>query len=1041
MARHAFVSAAVAVAASAVLVTAFGPVSTAVAVDTAQETVVPATYRSSNLTANVIYTNSTAGGDGAGAQGVFHRLEGHSATVWTRYSDGESFDVPTAMGGSTFYNGGTGSDVLAYHHGDGRIDLWNAVDGTTSTVQVPSNQSVYGVFGTTVATNQNVTYADGTTGKVKRLLTPGADGMTNEVTVGGAPEGMVLGGPVRGDADGFVFRATLDGSPRLAQVDPKSGQVVSWTSALPSGTSITVRLSPDHVVAYAGGNATTAYVYSRADLTADPVAVTLDNPVSTGVSPTGVAIVGDWLVHQPGGRGQVTAVPIAGGDPVTLLAASNGGISVAQDGTAVVVGRTGADDWGVQHITAGADGKPTVTLVKALPKPPYPIQGLSLDQGRLVEADESYSGGRDTFGRTVAATGTPTYGARSNYDGTDVLLGICSTTDVGCSQLFGTAAGRTVWLERGAGGSADSEVDLLRAHGPGNSLWEHDIPVGGQITDVSGEYVLYTTATQQYVYEIGDYAGPKVARTPGAAALSGDLLWTASATTHGQVSAYDLAAKKTVETLTLDDGGCAPTELQANGRYLYWNCGGTTAGVYDRTAKKSVPVPADEAKLGDGYVVTHDRTAGKLVLTTVAGGTPVSRVIGDLPDTGVSQRDVRWTVDESGSNAAYVDGAQQIHLVPSGVPQQPLRLLSPAQNAASVDPTPIDTTPDPLTTLLLSKPTSGWRLTVRSKATGRVVDTAESTASARGELKVGWFGMDRTVPGDVPVPNGTYEWSLSVTPADGTGALQATGSVRIRTGSPVRHDQVGSDGIGDLLTLNSSGTTLAFQQGTGKGGFAGTVSGKGWSAKTLAVPYGDLNNDRCNDALVRTPGGALRAYKPACGAALTPSTSYTSLGTSGWNQYDVLTSPGDLNKDGRPDLIARNSATGAVYLYKTTSTGKLSARVKLYDNWKTYKKVVGAGDLNGDGVGDLVAQDKANNLYRYYGTGKGGFGGRVKIATGWGSSYNAVVGVGDITGDGKNDLVMRDTAGNLYRGTGSGKGTFAARVKIATGWQGYKGLF
>ncbi|MFD5540414.1 FG-GAP repeat domain-containing protein, partial [Streptomyces sp. NPDC127079] len=1013
-------------------VTVAGPVGTAVAVGTAQETVVPATYRSSNLTASLLYTNPLSGGDGAGTQGVFHQLEGHARAVWTRYSDGESFDTPSAMGDSTFYNRGTGSDVLAYvHGGDGRIDLWNAVDGTTGTVRMPSGQSLYGVFGTTVATNQTVTATDGTTTRVKRLLTPGADGTTNEVIVGGAPEGMVIGGPVRGDADGFVFRATLNGSPVLAVVDPKSGQVEGWTSALPSGTNLGIRLSPDHIVVYAGGSATTAYVYSRADLTADPVAVTLDSAVSS----SGLAVVGDWLVHQPGGRGQVTAVPIAGGAPVTLLAASNSGLSVGPDGTAVVVGGSGADDWGVRHITAGADGRPVATEAKALPRPPYPIQGLSLDQGRLVEADNSYYGGRDTFGRTVAAAGTPTYGARSNYDGRDVVLSSCPATDVGCSQLFGTATDRTVWLERGTGAH-----DRLRANGPARySFWEDGVPAGGRITDVSGEYVLYTTDTQQYVYKIGDSAGPKVTRTTGAAALSGGLLWTASATTPGQVGAYDLAAKRTVETLTLDNGGCAPTELQANGRYLYWNCG-TTAGVYDRTTKKSVPVPGDEAKLGDGFLVTHDKAAGKLVLTTVADGTPVSRVVGDLPDTGVSQRDVRWTVDESGANAAYVDGEEQIHLVPSGVSEQPLRLLAPAQSATTVAPRTVDTTPDTLTSMLLSKPASGWKLTVRSKATGEVVDTADG-GETRGALTVGWFAMDRKKPGDVPVPNGAYTWTLSVTPADGAGApLQATGSVRIEAGTPVRRDHVGADGFGDLLTLNSSGT-LTFQKGTGTGGFAGKVSGNGWAAKTVAVPFGDLNEDRCNDVLVRLPSGALRAYLPDCGAALTPSTGSWNLGTSGWNQYDVLTSPGDVTGDGRPDLLARNAATGAVYLYRTTGTGRLSARTQLYGDWKTYKKVVGAGDLNGDGIGDLVAQDRANNLYRYYGTGKGGFGGRVRIATGWGASYNALVGVGDITGDGKNDLVARDTAGNLYRLSGTGGGTFAARVKIATGWQGYKAIF
>ncbi|MFJ4690713.1 FG-GAP repeat domain-containing protein [Streptomyces sp. NPDC088766] len=52
-----------------------------------------------------------------------------------------------------------------------------------------------------------------------------------------------------------------------------------------------------------------------------------------------------------------------------------------------------------------------------------------------------------------------------------------------------------------------------------------------------------------------------------------------------------------------------------------------------------------------------------------------------------------------------------------------------------------------------------------------------------------------------------------------------------------------------------------------------------------------------------------------------------------------------------------------------------------------------------------------------------------------------LVGVGDITGDGKADLVARDTAGVLWRMPGTGKGTFSARVRTATGWQGCKGLF
>ncbi|MEV3966455.1 VCBS repeat-containing protein, partial [Nocardia sp. NPDC050193] len=470
---------------------------------------------------------------------------------------------------------------------------------------------------------------------------------------------------------------------------------------------------------------------------------------------------------------------------------------------------------------------------------------------------------------------------------------------------------------------------------------------------------------------------------------------------------------------------------QAVGRWLYWACDGR-AGVFDRTAGASVAVPAGEAGLGDGFVVTHDRRNGKLVLTTVTGAVPASRVIGDLPDTGLPQRDVRWTVDESGSNAAYVDDLQRVHLVPSGVAQQPLRLLDPARKAAETSPGH-----HTLTTALLSKPASGWVLKVRSKATGKTVGGTDGGA-VRGELNVDWD------PG-ATLPNGRYDWTLSVTPADGVGApLELGGEVRMLRGTAVRHDYAGPqafpDGTGDLLALTSPGT-ITFRQGDGKGAFPSALSAGGWPAGILPVPAGDMTGDRCDDVLVRLSNGSLRLYRPVCGAALKPTTPYTTLGTTGWTQFDVLTSPGDLTKDGRPDLIARNPKTGAVYLYKGTSAGKLAAPVKLYANWKSYKKIIGVGDLNGDGIGDLLAQDTSDNLYRYIGKGNGTFTARVKLFAGWGASYNAVVGAGDITGDGKADLVARDTAGGLYRLPGTGTGTFGARVKIGAGWQKYKGIF
>ncbi|MER7692123.1 VCBS repeat-containing protein [Streptomyces sp. NPDC097610] len=88
-----------------------------------------------------------------------------------------------------------------------------------------------------------------------------------------------------------------------------------------------------------------------------------------------------------------------------------------------------------------------------------------------------------------------------------------------------------------------------------------------------------------------------------------------------------------------------------------------------------------------------------------------------------------------------------------------------------------------------------------------------------------------------------------------------------------------------------------------------------------------------------------------------------------------------------------------------------------------------------------VGTATSNNLWRYAGTATGGFRARVKVADSWGASYNVVVGAGDITGDGRADIVSRDTSGKLWRNNGDGMGSFGPRTGIAAGWQGYKALY
>lgn len=558
---------------------------------------------------------------------------------------------------------------------------------------------------------------------------------------------------------------------------------------------------------------------------------------------------------------------------------------------------------------------------------------------------------------------------------------------------------------------------------------------GGRFVDATGRYYVYNAAStgKQYVDDVDHYYVTDVRRTRAitAASVWGSALWTPG-TGNGTVTAYNLVTKKTAQVST--GAPCMIKELQVIGRWIYWNCGPAgAAGVYDRTAKKNIKVPSGAALVGDGYLVRHDRSVGKLMLTDYhTGAASAPRAVADLPaGSTADQRRQTWTVDKFGGDIAYVGPDKAIRIVPSGVPSQPLAMIDAVVGSDGVDPRGRYGVNVWDGYWQLNKG-AHWAFTVKD-AQGRVERTIKGSGAS---VDLSWDL--KTDAGTYPY-NGRKTWSLRATAAEGAGTYTTGGTLGYAGGLMGHHDQVGYS-YGELATLNSSGT-LGLYGTDGKGTFDWRkVSAAAWPSGTYAVPFGDMDTDRCAEMLMRMPNGELRRYRGKCGYSYSPSDSHTSLGT-GWKAYNVLTSPGDLTGDGRPDLLARKASTGDIHLFANGGSGKLQAGVRIASGWSIYDKVVGAGDLTGDRVGDVLVRDRAGTLWRYDGTGAGRLKGRVKVFSNWGGSYNAVVGVGDITGDAKNDLVARDTAGNLYRQAGTGRGSFGARVKIATGWQGYKGLF
>ncbi|MDX6331592.1 MAG: hypothetical protein QOI83_3975, partial [Streptomycetaceae bacterium] len=77
-------------------------------------------------------------------------------------------------------------------------------------------------------------------------------------------------------------------------------------------------------------------------------------------------------------------------------------------------------------------------------------------------------------------------------------------------------------------------------------------------------------------------------------------------------------------------------------------------------------------------------------------------------------------------------------------------------------------------------------------------------------------------------------------------------------------------------------------------------------------------------------------------------------------------------------------------------------------------------------------------LYKGTGSATKPFAARIQVRTGW--AYTKLVATGDMNNDGIADLLVRDSSGVLwlYKGTGKAtSGIFAARVRIGAGWNQY----
>ncbi len=223
---------------------------------------------------------------------------------------------------------------------------------------------------------------------------------------------------------------------------------------------------------------------------------------------------------------------------------------------------------------------------------------------------------------------------------------------------------------------------------------------------------------------------------------------------------------------------------------------------------------------------------------------------------------------------------------------------------------------------------------------------------------------------------------------------------------------VRSVGDGRGLILPTGGLT-SFSKAT-------VVSAKGWSNRPSVLISPDLTGDGVLDLVSASEAGVLR-IRPGKGNGKFKATSQVVKTTTG---YTLMTAVGDINKDGRNDLVGRHKGRLVALLGTKKGGFKRSVLIKGMGN---YTQLLGVGDQNGDGAPDLVARNAKGRLFLYAGNGSGAFGQRTSVAGSW-SAYNRVTGGADFNGDGRADLVGRTRKGKIFIHTGRGDGSFSLPI-------------
>jgi hypothetical protein len=251
------------------------------------------------------------------------------------------------------------------------------------------------------------------------------------------------------------------------------------------------------------------------------------------------------------------------------------------------------------------------------------------------------------------------------------------------------------------------------------------------------------------------------------------------------------------------------------------------------------------------------------------------------------------------------------------------------------------------------------------------------------------------------------------------------------------------DGLTDLAVANGNDNTVTMYLNASTSGVPNLIeqtpmnAPSGYYPQSLAT--GDLDGDGKPDmVMINSNLPDVIVYQNVSTVGHLTMTQLPPLAETGYG--DNWVAIGDLNGDGKPEIVVAELSSSTLAIFpNTSSVGSISfgtpITVYLPSAYKPY--AVAIADLDGDGKPDLAFTDLDNALFSVCRNTTATTGGTISFAThvDFAAGNNPQgLAIGDLDNDGRSDIVVANNSDNtlsIYRNTGAaGSISFATTTQV-----------